>query len=196
MNAACPRRVPLIMATGLPTIPTPTIGAPTGDRPAASGFAPALTGFTFCAQARPATPTESSSRRTVSLTALCFGLVVLVPLLSTPCCHDAVTVRYRTTPRRTGTDSRRSVSSPSQAHEQRAPPRGVRFARDGIWRDGAPRCGGRGGATAAREGAWAPSFQRAVRHFPNPTTRLHFDAATLSQSHANGKCFAAPGGLL
>ena len=36
-----------------------------------------------------------------------------------------------------------------------------------------------GASTAAREGACAPPFQRAVRYFPNPTTRLHFDAATL-----------------
>jgi len=64
MNAACPRRVSLIIAGGLPAIPTPTINAPTRDRPAASGFAPAPTGFAFHSQARPATPTESSSRRT------------------------------------------------------------------------------------------------------------------------------------
>ena len=64
MNAACPRRVSLIIAGGLPAIPTPTISAPTGDRPVASGFTPAPTGFAFHSQARPATPTESSSRRT------------------------------------------------------------------------------------------------------------------------------------
>ena len=40
MNAACPRRVSLIIAGGLPTIPAPTIGATTGDRPAASGSFP------------------------------------------------------------------------------------------------------------------------------------------------------------
>ena len=63
MNAACPRRVSLIIAGGLPAIPSPTIGATTGDRPAASGFAPAPTGFTFRSKARPSAPTESSSRR-------------------------------------------------------------------------------------------------------------------------------------
>ena len=47
---------------------------------------------------------------------LCYGLVVLVPLLSTPCCHDAVTVRYRTALHRTGADFHRSVFPPSQAH--------------------------------------------------------------------------------
>jgi len=50
---------------------------------------------------------------------LCYGLVVLVPLLSTPCCHDAVTVRYPTALRRRGTDFHRSVFPPSQAHERR-----------------------------------------------------------------------------
>ena len=35
MNSACPRRVSLIIALGLPAIPSPTIGATTGDRPAA-----------------------------------------------------------------------------------------------------------------------------------------------------------------
>ena len=48
----------------------------------------------------------------------CYGLVVLVPLLSTPCCHDAVTVRYPTTLRRRETDFHRSVFPPSQAHER------------------------------------------------------------------------------
>jgi len=47
MNTACPRRVSLIIALGLPAIPSPTIGATTGDRPAASGFTPAPTGFAF-----------------------------------------------------------------------------------------------------------------------------------------------------
>ncbi len=64
MNAAGPRRVSLVLAGGLPALPTPTIGAPTGDRPAARGLTPAPTGFAFHAQARPSTPTASSSRRT------------------------------------------------------------------------------------------------------------------------------------
>ena len=46
-----------------------------------------------------------------------FGRVVLVPLLSTPCCHAAVPVRYRTILHRTGADLHRSVFPPSQAHE-------------------------------------------------------------------------------
>ena len=50
--------------------------------------------------------------------ALCYGLVVLVPLLSTPCCHDAVTVRYRTALHRTEADFHRPIPTPSQAHER------------------------------------------------------------------------------
>ena len=38
MNTACPRRASLIIAGGLPAIPSPTIGATTGDRPAARRF--------------------------------------------------------------------------------------------------------------------------------------------------------------
>lgn len=49
---------------------------------------------------------------------LCYGLVVLVPLLSTPCCHDAVTVRYRTILHRTEADFHRPIPTPSQAHER------------------------------------------------------------------------------
>lgn len=49
---------------------------------------------------------------------LCYGLVVLVPVLSTPCCHDAVPVRYRTALHRTGADFHCSIPTPSQAHER------------------------------------------------------------------------------
>ena len=49
---------------------------------------------------------------------LCYGLVVLVPLLSTPDYSDAVTVRYRTALRRTGADFHRPILPPSQAHER------------------------------------------------------------------------------
>jgi hypothetical protein len=48
---------------------------------------------------------------------LCYGLVVLVPLLSTSHCWDAVTVRYRTILHRTEADFHRSVFLPSQAHD-------------------------------------------------------------------------------
>jgi hypothetical protein len=54
---------------------------------------------------------------TVRPNRLCYGLVVLVPLLSTTGCHEAVTVRYRTLLHRTEADFHRSIPSPSQAHE-------------------------------------------------------------------------------
>ena len=47
---------------------------------------------------------------------LCYGLVVLVPLLSTPHYCDAVTVRYRTALHRTEADFHRPIPTPSQAH--------------------------------------------------------------------------------
>ena len=49
---------------------------------------------------------------------LCYGLVVLVPLLSTPHCCDAVTVRYCTIHHRTEADFHRPIPTPSQAHER------------------------------------------------------------------------------
>ena len=67
MNAACPQRVSLISALGLPTILSPTIGALTGVRPVARRFgSPPIArfaGFVFRSKTRPSTPTESSSRR-------------------------------------------------------------------------------------------------------------------------------------
>ena len=47
-----------------------------------------------------------------------YGLAVLVPLLSTPCCRDAVTVRYRTILHRTEADFHRPIPTLSQAHER------------------------------------------------------------------------------
>ena len=48
----------------------------------------------------------------------CYGLAVLVPLLSTSRCRDAVTVRYFTILHRKGADLHRSVPAPFQAHER------------------------------------------------------------------------------
>ncbi len=62
--------------------------------------------------------------------ALCYGLVVLVPLLSTPHHGGAVMVRYLTASRRKETDSHRSVPAPSQAHErERSPARSTADCR-------------------------------------------------------------------
>src|SRR5437667_4696104 len=93
----------------------------TGDRPAASGFTPAPTGFVFRSQTRPSTPTESSSLRRPIRGRLGYGLVVLVALLSTPDCSGAVTVRYRTVHHRTEADFHRPIPSPSQAHGRPLP---------------------------------------------------------------------------
>ncbi|HEY9174252.1 MAG TPA: hypothetical protein VI136_18375 [Verrucomicrobiae bacterium] len=48
-----------------------------------------------------------------------YGRVVLVPVLSTPPCGDAVPVRYRTAHHRTGADFHRLILPPFQAHERR-----------------------------------------------------------------------------
>lgn len=86
-----------------------------------------------------------SSDRIEFLVFICFdkprnGLAVLVPLLPTPCCHDAVTVRYRTILHRTGADSHRSDSAPSQAHKERFAVTSV-FARERPPRRGFPTHG-------------------------------------------------------
>src|SRR6185295_1125302 len=56
---------------------------------------------------------------TVLADGLCYGLVVLVPVLSTPPHGDAVPVQYHTALHRTGADFHRSDFPPSQAHERR-----------------------------------------------------------------------------
>ena len=81
---------------------------------------PLLTGFASRSMARPSTLTESELTATCLIAGLCYGLVVLVPLLSTPHYCDAVTVRFRTALLLTGADFHRSILSPSQAHERRA----------------------------------------------------------------------------
>ncbi len=77
---------------------------------------------------------------TTCLGSLCYGLVVLVPLLSTPPRGDAVTVRYRTALHRTETDFHRSIPSPSQAHERRLQPASTgerEISRENLMRRGA-----------------------------------------------------------
>src|SRR6266852_923834 len=123
---------------GLRSIPSPTIGAIAGDRPAASGFTPAPTGFVFRSQTRPSTPTESSSLRRPIRGRLRYGLVVLVALLSTPDCSDAVTVRYRTVHLRTEADFHRPIPSPSQAHERDRLGRTRRRLAESLGRMGMP----------------------------------------------------------
>jgi hypothetical protein len=99
----CSSRVSLIVSGILPTIPSPTICVLTGTVPAASGFSRHYRLRHYNA----GSPTHAD-RIEFTVVAhsdnLRYGLVVLVPLLSTPHCCDAVTVRYRTdfSPRRSG----------------------------------------------------------------------------------------------
>ena len=116
MNAACPRRVSLITALGLPTIPSPTICVLSGTVPAATGL-PCLHRLRLSLADSP-THADRIEFTCLGSSRPCYGLAVLSPLLSTPHCCDAVTVRYRTALHRTGTDSHRSIPSPSQAHER------------------------------------------------------------------------------
>ena len=118
MNAACPRRVSLITARGLPTIPSPTIGVLSGTVPAATGL-PCLHRLRLSLADSP-THADRIEFTCLGSSRPCYGLAVLSPLLSTPHCCDAVTVRYRTALHRTETDSHRSIPSPSQAHERRS----------------------------------------------------------------------------
>ena len=117
MNAAWPRRVSLIIASGLPAIPAPTICG-------SAGTVPAVAGLSRRDRLRLALADSPNLADRIEFTAttlsdsLCYGLVVLSPLLSTPHYCDAVTVRYRTALHRTETDSHRSIPSPSQAHER------------------------------------------------------------------------------
>ena len=131
MNAACPRRVSLIIASGLPAIPSPTICG-------SAGTVPAVAGLSRRDRLRLALADSPNLADRIEFTAttlsdsLCYGLVVLSPLLSTPHCCDAVTVRYRTALHRTETDSHRSIPSPSQAHERRSVTRSNALSPDHV----------------------------------------------------------------
>ena len=131
MNAACPRRVSLIIASGLPAIPSPTICG-------SAGTVPAVAGLSRRDRLRLALADSPNLADRIEFTAttlsdsLCYGLVVLSPLLSTPHYCDAVTVRYRTALHRTETDSHRSIPSPSQAHERGCLSRSVPPAQAGL----------------------------------------------------------------
>ena len=118
MNAACPRRVSLIIALGLPTIPSPTICV-------LSRTVPAVAGIARRDRLRLSLADSPNLADRIEFTCLCssrpcYGLAVLSPLLPTLPLGDAVTVRYRTALHRTETDSHRSIPSPSQAHERRS----------------------------------------------------------------------------
>ena len=70
---------------------------------------------------------ESGSRCVMGFMSRCYGPVVHLRQLSTPCRHDAVAFGYRRVNVPPGRDSRPAVCTPSQAHERGRPrPRQVR----------------------------------------------------------------------
>ncbi len=168
MNAACPRRVSLIIAGGLPAIPSPTIDVSSGDSPGCPAiqlcaYRP-LYRLRHSVEGSPIHADRIEFTAAACLGNLCYGPVVLVALLSTPCCHDAVTLRYLTALHRKETDSHRSVFPPSQAHDRDRSPvaapriggQAQRFRRVSCWRSAASRDGSRSAgswkaASAARE---------------------------------------------
>ena len=122
VNTACPRRVSLIISLDRPTILSPTIGATTGDRPAVRRFgllaSRPLYRLRQSIEGSPVHADRIEFTAARPAASLCYGRVVLVPVLPTPPRGDAVPVRYRTALRRTGADFHRSIPSPSQAHDR------------------------------------------------------------------------------
>ena len=120
-----PKPISLIAVSGLPTIPSPTIS---GVSEGGGGFLQAALrmpeGFALRDRLRTALAGSPISTDRIEFTLFVYtderryGLAVLVPLLSTPCFHDAVTVQYRTILHRTETDLHRFDHTPSQAHER------------------------------------------------------------------------------
>ena len=133
MNSVAPKPISLIAVFGLPAIPSPTI---CGVSAGGGGFlqaAPRMPeGFALRDRFRTALAGSPISTDRIEFTLFVFtdkrryGLVVLVPLLSTPCFHDAVTVQYRTILHRTEADLHRFDHTPSQAHERDRHGRSVR----------------------------------------------------------------------
>ncbi len=113
-------RVSLIIAGRLPAIPSPTICVLSGTVPAATGLS-CLFRLRLSLADSPTHADRIEFTVAACLDSLCYGLVVLVPWLSTPPRGDAVTVRYRTVLHRTEADFHGSVFPPSQAHEHTPP---------------------------------------------------------------------------
>jgi len=127
LNSVCPSAVSLLTASGFPTIPSPTIGGVMAGRGGFLQAAPPLPeGFALHDRLRlsyAGSPT-AADRIEFTLPAMtggrCYGLAVLVPLLPTSCCHDAVTVRYLSILHRMEVNFHHSNRTPSQAHVGRA----------------------------------------------------------------------------
>jgi len=123
MNSVSPSTVSLFTASGFPTIPSPTICGVLACRGGFLQAAPPLPeGFALHDRLRlfhAGSPT-AADRIEFTLPAIaggrCYGLAVLVPLLSTSCCHDAVTVQYLTILHRMEANFHHFNQTPSQAH--------------------------------------------------------------------------------
>ena len=115
--------VSLILSHRLPAILSSTISVRSGDRPDASrSFLPRQTSPRL-PRARPRLCRPNQVHVETFHGPSCYGLAVLVPLPSTLCCHNAVTVRYLTATHRKEGDFHPSVCVPSQAHGWRRPRR-------------------------------------------------------------------------
>src|SRR5271157_1043054 len=127
MNSVSPSTVSLFTASGFPTIPSPTICGVLACRGGFLQAAPPLPeGFALHDRLRlfhAGSPT-AADRIEFTLPAIaggrCYGLAVLVPLLSTSCCHDAVTVQYLTILHRMEANFHHFNQTPSQAHVEQA----------------------------------------------------------------------------
>jgi len=123
MNAVGPRTASLLTASGFPTVPSPTIcGVLTGRGGLLHAAPPMPEGLALRDRLRlsyAGSPT-AADRIEFTLAAFaggrCYGLAVLIPLLSTPCCHDAVTVQYLTILHRMEANFHHFNRTPSQAH--------------------------------------------------------------------------------
>ena len=122
MNSAWPRRVSLISALGLPTILSPTIGATSGDRPAARRFgsrlSPALQASSLHSRlAHPRQPNRvhgGSPRRTICVTDWSFSFRCSPPRIA------ATQLRFDTA--RLFTAQKRTSTAPSSCLLRRTAP--------------------------------------------------------------------------
>ena len=118
MNSACPRRVSLITALGTAGHSVSNHLRVDRGSPGCQRVYPRRDRLRLSLADSPTHADRIEFTAAACLVSLCYGLVVLVPLLSTSHCYDAVTVRYRTASHRTGADFHRSIPPPSQAHER------------------------------------------------------------------------------
>jgi len=125
MNSVAPKPISLITVLSLPAILSPTIsGLSVGSGGLLQAALRMPEGLALRDRLRSALAGSPIATDRIEFTLFIFidepryGLAVLVPLLSTPCFHDAVTVQYRTILHRTEADFHRFDLTPSQAHER------------------------------------------------------------------------------